>query len=186
MDQLPPILVLLAVFALLLALMALGWRARARRQLAAGLPAPVPAPEPGDPPADAGAPGVYVTTVLAGRPLERVTAHGLGGRSRVLLDRGTDADGRPGWVLRRQGAPSFLVPDADLETLTTAPGMAGKWMGGEALLVLRWRLGPETLETGLRLDSRADHDRLLAGGATAPARTTTTPTSAPISRKETP
>lgn len=184
MDQLPPILVLLAVFALLLGLMALGWRRRSRRQLATGLPAPAPVPEPGSwtpsPEDPAPAPGVYVSTTLAEQHLERVTAHGLGARSRVLVSRGSDAQGRAGWRLEREGAPSLLVPAAAVEAVTTAPGMVGKWMGGDALLVLRWRLGETLLDTGLRLDSRDDHERLLRPAPDLPDP------SAPISRKETP
>lgn len=174
MEQLPPLLALLAIFLLLLALMLLGWRLRSRRQVAGGLPAPLPVPtDPERTVDDAGsAAGVYVSTTPAEHHLERITAHGLGHRSRVLVTPGRAADGSLEWQIRREGAPSFLIPGDQLQGTTTAPGMVGKWMGGESLLVLRWRLGDRILDTGLRLDSRADHDRLLS--------------LAPISRKETP
>ncbi|WP_460477307.1 PH-like domain-containing protein [Brachybacterium huguangmaarense] len=165
MRYVPPILALLVLFALLLLLMRWGWGRRASRQTRAGLPAPAPLTERAAASADAddSATGVYVATTLAEQHLERVTAHGLGARSRVTLARvGSDgADGPAAWLLERQGAPSFTIPDADVVALTTAPGMVGKWIGGDALLVIRWRLGDTLLDTGVRLDARADHDRFL-------------------------
>ncbi|MFC0674859.1 PH-like domain-containing protein [Brachybacterium hainanense] len=178
MEHLPPILFLLAVFLLLLALMLKGWRSRASRQVGAGLPAPRPLPSAADVPSAAAA-GVYVATTSAQRHLERIAAHGLGSRSRVSLVPGPET-AHGAWEIRREGAPSFAIPAEDLVEITTAPGMVGKWMGGDALLVLRWRLGAELLDTGVRLDSRADHDRLLAHAPHSD------PTSDPISWKETP
>ncbi len=40
--------------------------------------------------------------------------------------------------------------------------MAGKFIGGDGLLIIRWSLGDQLLDTGLRLDRRADHDLLLS------------------------
>ena len=42
--------------------------------------------------------------------------------------------------------------------------MAGKVVGGDGLLVIRWQHGPDSteLDTGLRMTSRADHDLLLS------------------------
>src|SRR5690625_4212180 len=82
MDQLVPVLLLAALFLVIVALMGLGWRRRGRRQ------ADLPAPRPDTPLAELGETeeigpleAVYVTTVLADQPLERVVAHGLGARS---------------------------------------------------------------------------------------------------------
>lgn len=169
MRQLPPILALLAIFALLALVCWGAWRRRAARQERDGLPAPSPLPT-GVPDLDgASARGVYVATTTAASHLERVTAHGLGARSRVTLARGRDDAGRDAWLLDRRGAPSFLIPEADVAAVTTAPGMVGKWVGGDGLLVIRWRLGDALLDTGIRLDGRADHDRLLALARKDPA-----------------
>ncbi|MGO3503431.1 MAG: PH-like domain-containing protein [Brachybacterium tyrofermentans] len=40
--------------------------------------------------------------------------------------------------------------------------MAGKFVGGDGILILRWRLGDQLLDTGLRLARRDDHDLLLS------------------------
>ncbi|WP_152353062.1 PH-like domain-containing protein [Brachybacterium subflavum] len=160
---LPPVLALVVVLALCVLLAWWGWRRRAARQGdLPELPQPVAGgkalswrSEPGS------ATGVYVATTLAGRPLERVTARGLGPRSRASV---SDADdgGRPVLDVERQGAASFLIPWADVRSVHTAPGMVGKWVGGDGLLVVRWQLGEVLLDTGFRLDGRADQDRFLA------------------------
>lgn len=159
MRYVPPILVLLALFVVLALLCWWGWRRRGRRDERAGLPAP----EAARPPSEVRAgplPGTYVATARAEQHLERVTAHGLGMRSPVEVTVGEDGS----WLLERTGAPSLTIRSDQVEGITTAPGMVGKWIGGDGLLVIRWRLGPRLLDTGLRLDRREDHDRLLALG----------------------
>lgn len=158
MDQLVPVLILAMAFLVILALMYLGWRRRGRSQI--DLP-PVDASSLTDlgesvqiGPADA----VYVATVLADQPLERVVAHGLGTRSRATVTLGESGS----WRLDRRGAPSVTIPAASVDSVDSAPGMVGKFIGGDGLLVIRWRLGDQLLDTGLRLARRADHDLLLS------------------------
>lgn len=161
MNRVIPVLLLVVLFALALTGMLLGWRRRGRSQQ--HLPAPAPdAPleqldgAPGEGPFDA----VYVNTVLGERPLERVVAHGLGTRSPARLSRGAAGS----WRIERTGAPSFTIPGDAVTEVTAAPGMAGKFIGGDGLLVIRWQHGPDAtpLDTGLRLARREDHDLLLA------------------------
>lgn len=159
MDQLVPVLILALAFLAILALMYLGWRRRGRSQI--DLPAPVDATSLTDlgesaqiGPADA----VYVATVLADQPLERVVAHGLGTRSRATVTLGEGGS----WRLDRRGAPSVTIPAGSVDSVGSAPGMVGKFIGGDGLLVIRWRLGDRLLDTGLRLSRRADHDLLLS------------------------
>lgn len=160
MERVVPVLILLGVFLGILSLMYLGWRARGARQ------ADLPAPEADEPlelldggvahgPIDA----VYVSTVLADQPLERVVAHGLGTRSRARLSRGVGGS----WRIEREGAPSFTIHGDQVLDVAAAGGMAGKVVGGDGLLVIRWQHGPDAtaLDTGLRLAHRADHDLLL-------------------------
>lgn len=163
MRYIPPVLALLLVFVLALLLMWWGWRSRAARQ------ADLPAPDPDEDlrTLDGGRvagpfPAVYVSTVLASRPFERVTAHGLGARSRAQVSLGAAGS----WRLEREGAPSLTIHGDHVLAVAAAPGMAGKVIGGDGLLVVRWQHGPDAvaLETGLRLSSREDHDRLLALG----------------------
>lgn len=160
MDRLVPVLLLLLLFIGAIALMRLGWRRRAAAQRE------MPAPEaPAGPESGSGGdgpvgpfPGVYVSTVFADRPFERVVAHGLGVRSRVSVSRAASGD----WTLERRGAPSLVVRASQVRGVATAPGMAGKVVGGDGLLVLRWNLGETAVDTGLRMDHRNDHERLLA------------------------
>src|SRR5690625_1333098 len=193
MDQLVPVLLLVALFLVIVVLMRLGWRRRGRSQ--ADLPAPqpdtpldeigetaeigpleavyvatvladlLPAPQPDTPLDEIGETAeigpleaVYVATVLADQPLERVVAHGLGARSTAQVTVGSAGT----WRLERSGAPSLTIAADTVETNDSAPGMVGKFIGGDGVLVIRWRLGDHLLDTGLRLAHRFDHDLLLS------------------------
>lgn len=159
MERVPPVLLLLGLFALILLALWWGWRGRRRRQ------SDIPAPQPPSVSATAmlrhgPAEGVYVSTVLAASPLERVVAHGLGTRSPVQVS--VTQDGT--WLLERTGAPSFEIPAEQIQDLTATSGQAGKFMTGTALLAIHWRPAPdaEPLMTAVRLRRRADHDQLLS------------------------
>lgn len=152
------VVLVLVVLALLWGMRA-GWRARTRRS--AALVPVVP-----EAPADLGAErlasldATYVSTTRAGDWLDRVTAQGLGVRSpaRVAV---FDAGVR----ITRQGATDLFVPTAALRGASVAPGMAGKVVGGEGLVVLTWEADPADprgLDTGLRPKRAADRERLLA------------------------
>lgn len=162
MQRLLPVTLLALLFAALIALMVLGWKRRGARQSQQ-----LPAPEPDEDLRDlAGGidvgplETVYVSTVLADQPLERVIAHGLGARSRALLTRGLDGS----WRIQREGAPSFTIHGDQVLDLTSASGMAGKAVGGAGLFVIRWQHGPDAtrLDTGFRMAHQADHDLLLS------------------------
>ncbi|GIG20361.1 hypothetical protein Cch01nite_10850 [Cellulomonas chitinilytica] len=150
------ILVLLVVLAL--GGMWIGWRGRRRRSegVVPALPeAPAGLGTARLGPLDA----VYVSTTRAGDWLDRVPAHGLGVRSPATVEV-FDAGVRIG----RTGAPDVFVPAAALRGATTAPGMAGKVVGGEGLVVLTWQADPDDprgLDTGLRPRHAADRPRLV-------------------------
>jgi hypothetical protein len=135
-----------------------GWRARTRRSSALVPALPVAPADLGTEllsPVDA----TYVSTTRAGDWLDRVTAQGLGVRSpaRVsVYDAGVRID--------RQGAPDLFVPAAAVRGAAGAPGMAGKVVGGEGLVVLTWQADPADprgLDTGLRPAHAADRARLI-------------------------
>src|SRR5690625_6621210 len=122
--------------------MGLGWRRRGRRQ------ADLPAPRPDTPLAELGETeeigpleAVYVATVLADQPLERVVAHGLGARSTAQGTVGSAGT----WRLERSGAPSLTIAADTVETIDSAPGMVGKGIGGGAAPAPRWRRGEHQL-----------------------------------------
>lgn len=166
------ILVLVALVVVLLVAMRRAWRRRAATS-AVEVPAPADAPAHGDVPTLLGpVAATYVTTSLAERPLERVVAHGLGERSAAEVEVRPD-----GVLVRRTGAPDVFVPVHDLVAAGTAGGMAGKFVGGEGLVVIRWHApgGSVTLDTGLRTRRREERATLLdAVRALLPAPATTT------------
>ncbi|TNM64511.1 hypothetical protein FHN55_13360 [Streptomyces sp. NP160] len=188
MDQVIAGLVLLALVPVIWWLMLRAWRRRAAQQAAGGsdlpgLPAPAPLPpgageewvggtaEAPTPAAARTVTGTYVSTVVSGRPFERVLAHGLGSRSLVELEAlsapgaGTPA-GQPALLLRRPGAASFSIPAADLVRVSRARGQAGKVMfGKEDLVVVTWRLGGAggaEVDSAVRTKPQQDADRLVA------------------------
>ena len=147
-----------------------GWRARTRRSSSLVPSLPVPPAELGHArlaPVDA----TYVSTTRAGDWLDRVTAQDLGVRSPAQV-----AVFDAGVRITRQGASDLFVPATALRAATGAPGLAGKVVGGEGLVVLTWQADPADprgLDTGLRPKHAADRERLLA------ALTTLTPGHAP-------
>lgn len=157
-DQLVPVLLLVLLFAAILTAMALGWRRRGRTQQDLPAPATGSLAQLGEDVARGPLEAVYVDTVLAEQPLERVVAHGLGQRAAARVSLGDGGS----WRLEREGAPDLTIPAAAVAEITSGPGMAGKFIGGDGLLIIRWRLGDRLLDTGLRLARRADHDLLLS------------------------
>lgn len=102
----------------------------------------------------------YVATTIAPSTLDRVTAYGLGMRARVGVSDVLDAS-TPLVTIDHPGR-HLDIPWSDVEAVFTAPGMIGKWMGGEALIIIRWNLGGTLLDTGLRFETDEGHDLLLS------------------------
>jgi len=147
--------VLLALVPVVWWLMLRGWRARGREQAAAlGLPEPQPVPEVAG---ERGVAAVYVSTTLAGRPLDRVVVHGLGARSAAQV-----AVTPAAVLVLRQGARSFSVPGADVVGVARRRGQAGKFVAGKGgIVVVTWRLGGVELDTGLHCPRREDAEALV-------------------------
>jgi hypothetical protein len=144
---------ILAVFAGMCALMWRGYQGRAARQ--SDLPVPASAgPSPVDP-AD-GVEGVYGSTTTHGDWLDRIAVHGLGVRSNARLSV-TDE----GVFFAREGAPDLFIPAADLIGAELAPGVAGKVTGGEGVVLVTWRLGERTVDTGFHPRAKAVREGLV-------------------------
>lgn len=116
--------------------------------------------------------GTYVSTTTAASRHERVAVAGLGNRARATM---TVRRGEPEELVRfeRQGESDVVIPRGRLLEVRRDRGMAGKFVGANRLLVLRWRADDDALyETGFLPRYRADLERLEAalwwhqGGAT--------------------
>lgn len=145
-----------AVLVLLVAVayvgMWLGWRNRAKRQ------SDIPEPEwfeDGWLATDEPVSGTYVSTTMAGRWLDRVTAHGLGSISEVTLASHDD-----GLLVVREGAPTFRIAGEALLGTRRERGIAGKVRDKDGLMVITWRLGMYELDTGIRPARKADMQRI--------------------------
>ncbi|WP_226832051.1 hypothetical protein [Brachybacterium sp. FME24] len=158
MDELGPVLALVALFVLVLILMAWGWRRRGRSQECLPAPSSASLDELGEESAIGPLEAIYVSTVLAQQPLERVVAHSLGQRSAAQVAVGSAGT----WHIVREGVQALTIPADSVDEVTAGPGIAGKFIGGDGILILRWRLGDQLLDTGLRLARREDHDLLLS------------------------
>jgi hypothetical protein len=154
--QFTTVVVTVLVVAALFALIRRGWTSRVRRQSGIAplpeLPAGIEDREP-----LLAVPGMYVSTTEAGAPLERIAARGLGLRARarvLVLDEGVLYD--------RQGAPALFVPAADVVSVGTQSGMAGKFVEKDGLAVLTWTLGDTLVDTGFRTQHAEDKQRFLS------------------------
>ena len=151
----------ISIFVVLLALAGWGmWRGWQRRARASALAVPAIPPVPDDLGATRLGPleATYVSSTTAGDWLDRIAAHDLGNRSAAQVEV-HDA----GVLLRRRGAADVFVPAERLRTVGTAPGMAGKFMGGEGLVVLTWDTGTDrVLDTGLLVRHRGERPALVA------------------------
>ena len=152
------ITVLLAVAVLALLAMRRGWLGRTERsaQVLTALP---------DPDADLGiavTPAFevsYVSTTRAGDWLDRVTVHELGNRSQATVQ--VFADGVR--IERSHGEPLVLSRSV-LRGVTRFPGMAGKFVGRDGLVVLSWSERGQVaaaFDTGIRARYRADGEILV-------------------------
>lgn len=119
---------------------------------------------------------VYVSTTLHGDWLARVGAHGLGDRSnaRVSVHAGPGhagpghaGPGLGGVLIERDGADDLWLPVSTIRSAGLAPGMAGKYVGADGLVVVTWAV-PEAdgvaaalVDTGLRTRRAEDRGGLV-------------------------
>ncbi|RPF21627.1 hypothetical protein [Myceligenerans xiligouense] len=124
----------------------------------------VAGPEPVFGPVEA----TYVSSTLHGDWLARVGAHQLGDRAlaRVsVLDSGV--------LVEREGTRDLWIPVRAIRSAQLAPGMAGKYVGADGLVVVSWAVpdddagpagadaGPVLLDTGLRTRHATDRGGLV-------------------------
>ncbi|MDI2098071.1 hypothetical protein [Ruicaihuangia caeni] len=144
----------LAFGAVLLGLMALGWRNRVRRQGALGAPLEAPS-EPGR--SLRSVPVLYVATTAASKPLERVAVRGLGFRARGALE-----VLETGITLDLAGSAPVFIPADHLVGAGRATWTIDRVVEPGGLLLIGWLLGGAPVESYLRLTDRTDLDDVVA------------------------
>ncbi|MFN3706918.1 hypothetical protein [Microcella sp.] len=165
MERLLPGAITIGLMLVLLALAWWGWSGRRRRQ--GSFAAPHRAPESLSAPLFLTEAIAHATT-LAGQPLERVSAHGLGYRSRIQV--GVHDEGV---VLAFPGADPILVVPADLVGIGLGTWTIDKAVEPDGLTVLSWRLGDTEVDTWLRLPARDDRALIDAVRTRIPDSATT-------------
>jgi hypothetical protein len=149
------VLVVVVFFALCVTGMWFGWRGRARRQSAilSDFPAPPTwaAEEDGERPKDLVEPetGVYVGSTIAGDWQNRIAIGDIGFRAAATMSLS-----RQGLLIERTGASPLWIPADALLSARTDRALAGKVMGIEGLFVVRWQLGDQQIDSGLRGDDK--------------------------------
>lgn len=102
-----------------------------------------------------GSNGFYVATTFAGRPLDRVSAHGLGFAGKANVDVSDE-----GVSISRVGEKSFLIGKKSLLDLSRTSGVIDKVVEKDGLLSLRWKLGTNELESHFRFASSSVRDEV--------------------------
>ena len=97
----------------------------------------------------------YVATTFADRPLNRVSAHGLGFAGKAFLD----VSDR-GVRVHRVGERSFRIDSSALIDLRRTLGVIDKVVEKDGLFSLRWMLGGTELETHLRFANSQSRDEI--------------------------
>jgi len=146
-TRLELVLACVVLFVLLLLGMRWGWRNRGRRQ--SDLPALPARPAAIGPDLVPAITGLYVGSTVATQWQNRIVVHGLGVRADC-----TARLSAQGVLIERQGAEDLFIPTGELVDARLEPALAGKVVGRGGLLVLRWHLGPQLLDTGIRADDR--------------------------------
>ena len=172
MIRLLLVLVCVVFFVLCVTGMWFGWRGRARRQSAilADFPQP-PAwalDEDAERPKDLLDPltGVYVGSTIAGDWQNRITIGDIGFRAAA-----TTSLSRQGLLIERTGASPLWIPAESLVSARPDRALAGKVMGIEGLLVVRWQLGDQQIDSGLRGDDKTSYGAWVDAVSAQVART---------------
>ncbi len=145
--------IVLVILAILLALIALGWRRRARRQSSIARPDDVP----NDIGEQIGAfSGQYVATTIAGKPLERIAVHGLGfrGNAHVIVS-------TLGALVRIDGTTDKWISAANMRDRRTATWTIDRVVETDGLELLEWDLGGTLVDSYFRFDRDSGFDKAI-------------------------
>jgi hypothetical protein len=137
--------IVLAALVLFLALIALGWRSRKRRQR------DIVAPQ--RPPAALGVivgefPGFYVATTIANDRLNRVAVHGLGFRAKSTV-----VVAETGIVVPIAGQKDIFIPKGDITEAARATWTIDRVVETDGLTMIAWTLGETAVESYFRAEN---------------------------------
>ena len=107
-----------------------------------------------------GSSGFYVATTFADRPLDRVSAHGLGFGGKATVEVLND-----GINISRTGEKSFRIAKSSLIDIARTSVVIDKAVEKDGLLSLRWRLGDALLESHFRFPSSSERDQVAVAVA---------------------
>ncbi len=154
MAKLITSLLLAAIFVGLILLAAKAWRVR-RREQAVLFGAPAESFAAGLKGSES-AKVQYVATTIAGEPLNRVTAYGLGFRGRATVTVG-DA----GVLIERTGERSLALLNSQVTGTNFTQAVIGRAVEKDGLVAINWNQDQTELTTVLRFNSAADRNRIL-------------------------
>lgn len=98
---------------------------------------------------------LYVATVFAERPLERVWAYGLGGRGRARVGLSSSH-----LVIERTGERSIAIPLAHIHEVRRGGATIDRGVEKSGLVQILWSLGDSSLLTSLRITSNQEQSYL--------------------------
>ena len=162
MDRNVLMAIVVGLLVVLLVLMALGWRARKRRQAHVPAPKPVP-PEVGD--VFITLTGFYVATCVAGEPLNRIAVQGLGFRARATI-----SIAQYGIVIGIPGQDATFIPVEDIRGVDRATWTIDRVVERDGLVLVAWTLVDEAAKHGkastdvdsyLRFDTAEDATEVI-------------------------
>lgn len=93
--------------------------------------------------------GFYVATTFAGRPLDRVIAHGLAHRGRASFGISSE-----GLSITRDGETAFGIPKQAIVSVLLEQGTIDRVVEKQGLISVCWTSGASTLETSIRIVDR--------------------------------
>lgn len=102
-----------------------------------------------------GSNGYYVATTFADRPLDRVSAHGLGFAGKAMVEVSS-----AGVEVFRTGEQSFRIPKSALVDIARTSVVIDKAVEKDGILSLRWKLGQAELESHFRFPNSTERNQV--------------------------
>ena len=165
------VVIVVVVWASLVALALRGWRNRGRRQADSIGELPIAPDDLGQRQLGPHT-GLYVGSTLAPSWQDRVAVGDFGDRASATMS-AYDA----GILLERKGASTIWIPRDSITAVRTERGLAGKVMTADGLLVIRWVLPTGTeIDSGLRADDKTIYPDWVHAFAESPGTSGENPT----------